>query len=383
MSDNIPLDIQLEIIKRLPLKSVIRFRSVSRTWKSLMDSPYFVIHYSSRMQYLLAPCDDPVDDGGSSSSKLSYIQIPNDDAFPQHRVPLIIPSFVSMLHSCRVIGSSHGLLCLFGRASHMKYMAVIWNVSIEKRLLLLCLLSVHAVLLLGHNDAEVFTLSTGAWISPRGKLPRQSVPYGYGQVIDGVIYWLAGGLTSEMGSYNLIISFDLTSEEFKEVNLPDSLAQPWGNHNLSISKVRESLVVLAKDVDADCQVFWMMVDGVPKSFIKLFDVKYIPYYAQALGLRESGEFILEVHLGFRTSLVTYDPCSKHFNDLGIKGSVWLTYVYPYTETLLLFDHPDFIIYDKGQRHISKLRDEKREASKPTRKLMKLGGFAGYIIFVLA
>ncbi|XP_076931643.1 putative F-box protein At1g50870, partial [Bidens hawaiensis] len=263
-------------------------------------------------------------------------------------------------------------------------MAVIWNVSIRKAVAVVVPIQCPCSLAFGvcretgdpkivmilkhtrHNDTEVFTLSTGAWRSPCGKLPRKSVPYGYGQVIDGVIYWIAGGLTREMGSYNLIVSFDPTSEEFREVNLPDSLAQPWGNHNLSISKVRESLVVLEKGVDADCQVFWMMVDGVPQSFIKLFDVKYIPY-AQVLGLRESGEFILEVHIGFRTSLVTYDPSSKHFNDLGIKGTVWLTYVYPYTETLLSFDHPDFIFYDKGQRHISKLRDEKREASMPTRK----------------
>ncbi|GKC30822.1 F-box domain containing protein [Tanacetum coccineum] len=38
MSDHIPLDIQSEIIKKLPIKSLLQFRSVSRQWKSLIDS---------------------------------------------------------------------------------------------------------------------------------------------------------------------------------------------------------------------------------------------------------------------------------------------------------------------------------------------------------
>ncbi|KAF5808807.1 putative F-box domain-containing protein [Helianthus annuus] len=32
MSNNIPLEIQTEIMKRLPVKSLLRFRSVSKSW---------------------------------------------------------------------------------------------------------------------------------------------------------------------------------------------------------------------------------------------------------------------------------------------------------------------------------------------------------------
>lgn len=37
MSDNVPIDIQETIIKRLSLKPLIQCRSVSKTWKSLID----------------------------------------------------------------------------------------------------------------------------------------------------------------------------------------------------------------------------------------------------------------------------------------------------------------------------------------------------------
>ncbi|KAJ0828768.1 putative F-box domain-containing protein [Helianthus annuus] len=50
MSDNVPFEIQEEIIKRLPVKSLIRFRSVSKSWKSLIDSSNFITHYRNRVQ---------------------------------------------------------------------------------------------------------------------------------------------------------------------------------------------------------------------------------------------------------------------------------------------------------------------------------------------
>ncbi|KAI3745872.1 hypothetical protein L6452_08283 [Arctium lappa] len=50
------LDIQLEIIKRLPVKSLIQFRSVCKAWKSFIDSSQFIAGYSvphTQPQHLL------------------------------------------------------------------------------------------------------------------------------------------------------------------------------------------------------------------------------------------------------------------------------------------------------------------------------------------
>nr|GFA21054.1 hypothetical protein [Tanacetum cinerariifolium] len=49
MSDNIPFDMQMEIIKRVSdVKSLIRFRSVSKQWKSFVDSSEFIACYGAR-----------------------------------------------------------------------------------------------------------------------------------------------------------------------------------------------------------------------------------------------------------------------------------------------------------------------------------------------
>nr|GEZ34166.1 hypothetical protein [Tanacetum cinerariifolium] len=42
MSDNIPFEIQLEIIRRLNVKKLLQFRAVSKQWKSLIDDPKFI-----------------------------------------------------------------------------------------------------------------------------------------------------------------------------------------------------------------------------------------------------------------------------------------------------------------------------------------------------
>ncbi|MFS7988026.1 putative F-box domain-containing protein [Helianthus anomalus] len=46
MSDNVPFELQVEIIKRVPVKSLVQFRSVSKQWKSLIDSSESITHHT-------------------------------------------------------------------------------------------------------------------------------------------------------------------------------------------------------------------------------------------------------------------------------------------------------------------------------------------------
>ncbi|XP_076881593.1 F-box protein At2g18780-like, partial [Bidens hawaiensis] len=151
------------------------------------------------------------------------------------------------------------------------------------------------------RQLEVFTLSTPVWRSPVSNLPRVSIRFGYLQVaIDGVLYWLATDRITIGGGggfrlCNLIISFDMTNEEFKEINLPDTLAnQPY--YNLSIFKRRESLVVIERGVEEDTPVFyvWMMEDGVSKMFTKLFTIYVNTPDATINGFKRSGEPVIDL-----------------------------------------------------------------------------------------
>ncbi|GJZ06367.1 F-box domain containing protein [Tanacetum coccineum] len=48
MSDYIPIELQYDIINRLPVKSILAFRNVSKQWKSYIDSSDFIQQYSCR-----------------------------------------------------------------------------------------------------------------------------------------------------------------------------------------------------------------------------------------------------------------------------------------------------------------------------------------------
>ncbi|MFS8020012.1 putative F-box associated interaction domain-containing protein [Helianthus anomalus] len=259
-----------------------------------------------------------------------------------------------MLKTYVIIGSSHGLLCLYSDyPDGCDNSVVLWNLSIRKAVAVdvryvsnvydtvigfgVCretsdpkIVKITYI----HNrtetisipdrlpwQVEVFTLSTGVWRSPCNNLPRKSVQFtGLQVVVDGVLYWLAMDRIAMDGGflvYKLIISFDITSEEFKEI--------------------RESLVVLEDEM-----AVWMMEGDVQKTFTKLFTI-YTPAETVLIVLefRKSGEPVIEYRReqDKDSSLVVYDPCSKQFNNLEINGRGSYNVCF-YMETLLLHDQPE-------------------------------------------
>ena len=60
------------------------------------------------------------------------------------------------------------------------------------------------------------------------------------------------------------MSYEMKNEELKEIYLPGSLRQDRDNF-LSISKLKESLVVLEKNHASNANV-WIMQNGEPNTF---------------------------------------------------------------------------------------------------------------------
>ncbi|KAJ0693437.1 putative F-box domain, galactose oxidase/kelch, beta-propeller, F-box associated interaction [Helianthus annuus] len=358
MSDHIPFKIQSEIMKRLPVKSLLRFRSICKSWKSLIDSSDFIAYHSSQQQHLLVSYYD-------NDYEQKYVSIVDDHTFPQQKVFLTVPVSVKKMleHHPRIISSCHGLVCLYCDSTRT---AVIWNISLRKSVVVVVPASNAYKTAIGFgvcretNDpkivkiryigwwrsvdinatyipsqVEVFTLSTGAWRSPFGSnLPRTSVHYYHDDevVIDGVFYWLATNSNTM-----LIVSFNMTSEEFREITLPDDLSQTH-----SMSYLGNSLVVCGYDKLAIYRglCVWTMRGSVSNSFTKLFTIAPNEYPILR-GFRKSGEPIIAIQ---GEHLAVYKPDSKHI-DFGIDGVEFLFKVYPYEETLFLLGQPDNMVYN--------------------------------------
>ncbi|MFS8019987.1 putative F-box domain-containing protein [Helianthus anomalus] len=123
MSDCLPNDVEAEIMLRLPVKSLLHFRSVSKAWKSLIDHSDFTARYRGQQHHHLL-----VRHNDAFSCNENYISIVDDHTFPQQKVSLPIPLLVKMFKYYTIVGSSQGLFCFYGDDQA----AVLWNPSIRK-----------------------------------------------------------------------------------------------------------------------------------------------------------------------------------------------------------------------------------------------------------
>ncbi|GKC02708.1 putative F-box domain-containing protein [Tanacetum coccineum] len=374
MSDYIPFDIQAKIMKNLPSKSLIQFRSVSKAWKSLIDSFEFIAdhhrHTHQRHNYLLVR--DP---------EHKYVSFVDDDTFPQHKFSLTLSMSAELHNKPMILGSSQGLFCLYGNhVGTQSYSetetAAIWNPAIRKLVDIgqlphvdgnmnvttvgfgVCphtldpkIVTVSIPWLLTDNtgtwQVEVFRLSLGAWTSLSINLLPGIALTGNQVAIDRFIYWPA----SHTSGVDVIISFDLTSEEFTYIYLPDVLTSNY-HDEWEIFKLKESLVVLQSYYDGPDRDYdvWIMENGVQKSFKKIYTIKFNISYedTSVLEFKNNGEAIVLISddyelceafdLPHQNHLFVYKPNSRRVSSIRFASKEASFFVSSYAETLLLLDH---------------------------------------------
>ncbi|KAJ0549125.1 putative F-box domain-containing protein [Helianthus annuus] len=364
MSDDIPFELQAEIINRVhPVKSLIRFRSVSKQWKSLIDSSEFITHHTlnnnkTQPQHLLVryitratghrvvSADAYLLEEKYTGHRFvsadaclleeKYVSIVDDDSFPHHKFSPVVPPTIKLFVCPLMLDYSHGLVCLLGYTRdrvNRKKLVVVWNPLIGKSVGIeipdrgdivigfgVCPKTSDAKIVkisrFVEATAEVFTLSSGAWRSVPMNKPLKS-----------------------------------KSEEFGEaIDFPYNLAGRSGRL-YDMSKINNSLVVLSHHCIVTnstpkpfCDVLMMLKNGVPKpSFTKLFTVNDVRVNSM-IGFRKNGQPIMDrtkTH-GYDGELEVYDLCSERINGLGIYGSLFR--MSSYKESLLLLNHSDSIIH---------------------------------------
>nr|XP_043632960.1 putative F-box protein At3g16210 [Erigeron canadensis] len=404
MSEYIPLEVQEEIWKRLPVKPLIRFRWVSKPWKSLIDSPGFIAAYGVRETHpncLILRYKDKTD---GKEKYLIFVDNENDHSFTRQDFVPTVPDLIKTLGSSSVVG----LLCFTGyyykyldghfckvivdrlqSSTPLTYqiteMVVLWNLSISKSIGIevpcmgglpinhvigfgVCphtldptILKIEIFRIGSPCKVEVFTLNTGTWSILSTNLNSGSFRLFGSQVVVGrFIYWLAldklvaeDGFNFQPNSQKMILSFDLTTKEFKEIiNLSDSLTRPLCRIQ-TISKLRESLVLLEyhREFEEDLLVrsLWMMKEqGLNKLFTKLYNINLLPDLTinKILGFRKTGELILETLKGFEghAEVQIYDPNSETIDNIALLGVECRFFMCSYMETTLLLDQLNGFIY---------------------------------------
>ncbi|XP_071688408.1 F-box/kelch-repeat protein At3g06240-like [Rutidosis leptorrhynchoides] len=253
ISTSLPSEIIIEILYRLPAKSVGRFRCVSKDWLSLLSSQQFIkTHQNKSNQYHLIFVSNPfisVPHINNNNNNNTYSRFCNSHySIPFHNLQTTLPSKIlseSHVSDLSFRGSWNGLMLLFGFYSTLGYdKLVIFNPTTKETMRLphfpydlayknlMCGLGYDSltddykvVTIYNHkNDnsthLRLYSLRTNTWAR------LSDYPYTYYEwmqlsdvCVIGFLHWVA-----KRGSIiQAIVAFSLTDEKFSEVPLPNDL----------------------------------------------------------------------------------------------------------------------------------------------------------------
>ncbi|KAM7503209.1 hypothetical protein LguiB_002113 [Lonicera macranthoides] len=373
MSDYLPQEVLLEILSRLPVQSLLKFRCVSKSWNSLITSPNFItIHINQSL------ASDQTNNTHTlfrhytltHKKELFSYRSDTDDTFDEYQ-DLKCPLKSKYGYYTRIIGTCNGLLCLSDDIFRYTNTVFLWNPSIRRYLTLPVprvttdlykhLMSVYGfgfdpntndykVVRISYEQGdngyvfppkvELYKLSTLSWVDlcwdqVRGGLPTFGVgEHFWTQVyMKGKVHWVGYRRIRPSSVCCFILLFDMEREVFSEMELPESLVRGYPL-SISVALLGESLSVLQYDKcvhSKGCTIWIMKEYGSVGSWSKLYSINLQRRLVRTLGLRKNGDLLLAVG----KDLVSYNPESEKFKNLGVRSARDAFHVASYVESLVL------------------------------------------------
>ncbi|KAG8386905.1 hypothetical protein BUALT_Bualt03G0197400 [Buddleja alternifolia] len=375
MSDYLPPELLIEILLKLPVKSLIRFTSVCKSWYSLITSSTFIsAHVSNPKNHtLLLRRYDKHD----KQEHYSLLKVTENGPFSVDSLSEFEFPFKSQIGYFRIVGCCNGIVCLsddfFANPSQP---VILWNPCVRNYVALPKTIvnpkGPHIFALgfgvdgddykvvrlvyrkrpddFGFNvppQVEVFSLKTGRWRRLKGVCFRlQVLEFMWSQVfLNGVVHWLAYESINLHSTRSCILVFVVGSEVFNEIPLSDELARESVT-DLCIHVIGESLGVIKYEREVgngSCDVWVMRQYDVKESWTKLYRIDLIGGLERVVAFCESGEALVASH---GLELVAYNPETKQTKDLGIYGTTRSFYIDNYVESLLLFKGPNGVVEEE-------------------------------------
>ncbi|XP_038699953.1 F-box/kelch-repeat protein At3g06240-like isoform X2 [Tripterygium wilfordii] len=301
-----PEDLVIDIVAGLPVKSLKRFRCVSRPWCNLIGNPNFVSKHH-RKQIILDEGIGTVfvtynDEVNNYEATITTLKLDCGNTIPlSETIPM--PTLHGSNDGCckcfAVCGPINGILCVYERWPKCEDI-ILWNPATkEMKTLPLTNLKPVSTFLDSYGDigfgfdhrtkdykvlrfasypsasidqVELFSLESDSWrvIPIVDVFPRFGAYHIYNTYKDGVSYWLGAGVSyrDPVSDPQCILSFDMANEVFEKLPLPSNLEMSgfsvldFMNENLSL--------VLCPDEDMEkCFDIWVMTQhGVKESWVK-------------------------------------------------------------------------------------------------------------------
>ncbi|CAK9162926.1 unnamed protein product [Ilex paraguariensis] len=345
----VPEDVEKEILSRLTVKSLLRFKCVCKSWHVLIESQTFIDFHLSKAA---TEEDNCLVLHRRRDFTKEYVASVLCTQTLSLLVDLEFPYFEDNKMGISIVGSCNGLVCLcdnghlfavFNPATReFKALPILPSASllpneefdfkaaafgydpITKDYKVLQISSIFNRHRLDHYLFQIYTLSTNTWREIDAAMPAyfdEMYPL-INTYRKGVHHWSA---------YEAILSFDINREVFGTIKLPTP-TPPW--HNQTLSLLNGSLATIIYHLEARCKSFdiWVMKEyGVESSWTKQYTIGPLAI-EMPLGFWKGGELLMETRKG---KLILYDLHTRKTKRLLGHGHPRPLQFYTYVESLVL------------------------------------------------
>ncbi|XP_071703642.1 putative F-box protein At3g20705 [Rutidosis leptorrhynchoides] len=366
MLKELPEDVIIHILSRVPTRHILRFKSVCKSWYALFQNPNFISkHFKNQ----------------SAISDPSFLFTPEKTKTPistsDHTVGLIlsdysyksikIPIKIDVSKSLYVCGSCNGLIRL--SILPLGSIILLWNPStrvfkdlpishvdhpradhplkvclgfgfddVVKDYKVLRILQYHRQL----KQVEIYSLSTNSWKEIKTSINFIIHESACSVFLNGKFYWHA---VSFLGDHNmittLILCFDLHEEVFNCIMRPQfeftgCIENNW-KASWQVVAMNESLAAIGWLGIGSRTMFevWVMKEyGGVSSWTKFTSFDLQSNVTRALGCGLKGEILL---MNDNRQLVVYDPDLQRGSNLGNYGVAFSSQVFNHVGSLISID----------------------------------------------
>ncbi|KAM0923939.1 hypothetical protein ACQ4PT_005201 [Festuca glaucescens] len=260
---SLPPDVVFDILSWLPLKSLCRFRCVSREWRALISNPAFVAAHKTRSEPLIA---------ANSFSDLTTLRLIDMDGnvvkvikTKDHIFSFICASSDNIIcvlgHSllqARVINLATGEILVtsirgnfigFGRATHS---------------------GVYKMVCISTRSCSILTIGDGAGWRQKQSPPPKGISYHSNPVtVNGVLYF-----ASQIHG-DSVLCFDLESEEWKRGIRGPPNVEPERCY-ITLGELNSTLCMMQPEVGNGFTIIWLLTNADKGTWFKLYTIPLDP-----------------------------------------------------------------------------------------------------------
>ncbi|PSS24777.1 F-box protein [Actinidia chinensis var. chinensis] len=373
-----PIDVIVDILSRLPVKTLLRFRCVSKPWCALIDGRDFIKSHLQRsittknhLSLIVRDC------------YLYSVDFDSLDNAVELDHPLKCDDF-----GTEVLGSCDGLVCLYNGEDNV----AIWNPSTRRYQKLpeteiefpdyftscQCIIYgfgydpitddykvVRLIQFYGEDVWDSFDSEVKVYSSRSNSWRRiKDFPYylrykrAYGVLVGSSLHWVVTRKL-ESNTANLVAAFDLGTEDYRLVTQPDFLNKDF---HLKVGELDGCLCMICNFCEVQVDVWVMKDDRVKDSWSKLFSISQPGVirsfdFVTPLAYSKSGREVLMVQ--DNKKLIWYDLELKKVKNINIRG------IPDYFETEICVE--SLVQLTRGGEMYGKKQDRKGKKKKKPKK----------------